>query len=154
MNEFNTLLGQKNITVTAVDGTTESVTIRSLPVKFFPELLGAFTDELKKASLYAGKPVGWVENLTPESHELVITEGDSLNADFFGRWLARRKAAELLLPKRDVGEILGLLEVMQKSNPQLLDKLMSQFLPAPPPVAAEVAPASAGGSSKPVSPAT
>jgi len=35
-------------------------------------------------------PAGWAATLMPDSHELVISTAEALNADFFARWLQRR----------------------------------------------------------------
>ena len=128
-----TLKGGRNVMVTLEDGQDEPVFVRQLAVKFFEDLLvcTAGCDEVGRIALYTGKDRAWVEGLAPASHEALIAEGDRLNGDFFSRWIGRRKQALDLLPKRaaDPGEISVLLEVLQKSNPSLVQQLMDRALP-------------------------
>ena len=62
-------------------------------------LLGAQGDEMRLAQVYTGKDAQWVDALSPASQEAVVSEGDRINADFFGRWFRRRlERQERMLP--------------------------------------------------------
>jgi hypothetical protein len=125
-----TLLGGDTVEVTLQDGKSESVKVLQLPIKTYPQLFGCLTEEIRKLELYTGKPKEWVEQLTPASHELLITTGDGINMDFFGRWLDRKKAAESLVPKQDMAElaeIAAVVERLQKTSPGLVDSLIAKL---------------------------
>ena len=130
-NPFSTLAGGEKITVALLaggQGTTEEVFVKELAVKELPELLEAMKSEnvwIEKAMVYTGKPAQWAESLQRQSLKALVKKGDELNLDFFREWQQDVKANAELLPKRDPAEILMLLEVLQKSNPGLLEQIMS-----------------------------
>lgn len=96
---METLLGHTDLTVTLLDGSTEQVQVRQLPIREYPAYLAAQLDEAAMVEMICAKPAGWADTLTHESIESIVTEGDRMNADFFGRWLQRRIARqERLLP--------------------------------------------------------
>lgn len=90
-NAFETLMGGTQLEVNFRNGTSDTVLVRQLAVKLFPELLQAAGDEPRLVELYCEKQPGWSDTLTNESFEAVILEGQRVNADFFGRWLARQR---------------------------------------------------------------
>jgi len=100
--QTETLLGGKEIEViTAREFGSEisKVSVRQLKIKQYPALLAVQDDELKMAELYCDKPAGWAERLEMDSLELVVTEGERINQDFFSRWTQRRvKRQEKLMP--------------------------------------------------------
>jgi hypothetical protein len=85
-----TLFGGTMLQVTKTDGTYECVKVLQLPVRQFNALLTVQDDECKLVELYTGKPEGWADTLSVESFEAIITEGERVNADPFGRWFKRR----------------------------------------------------------------
>lgn len=144
---FATLMGGSEVVVVKADGTDELVKVKQLAIKLFPKLLACGPNELAKVELYCDRPEGWSETLTPKSHEEIILEGDKLNADFFGRWRTRTEAAKALLPKENMGDIVQMIEVLQKTNPALMDDLLKKAtatLPnsAPKPPSSVASPAS------------
>src|SRR3954463_9053153 len=68
MNNTNlsTLLGGVDYSATKLDGSTETVRIRQLPIKQFPTYLTVLEDEPKMVELLCDKPEGWSDSLTPE----------------------------------------------------------------------------------------
>ena len=95
MNEttsITTLLGGQEINVTHLDGTTETVKVRQLPIKDMPRYMACFEDEEKTVELFCAKPSGWAETLTRESFEEIITTGEALNLDFLERHAKRSQA--------------------------------------------------------------
>lgn len=118
------------MTATLLDGTTCVVQVQRLRVKDFPRYLAAMPDECRQVEVLCGQEPGWAESLTIESHEAILAEGEKLNADFFSRWLERRKAREAKLPKADMGEVVQMIEALSKSNPGLLDDLSRKALGA------------------------
>jgi hypothetical protein len=96
---LETLLGGSNALVGFLSGEEETVRVRQLPIRDYPDYLAAQMDEPRMAELLCGKPTGWGDSLEFASLEGIISEGDRLNADFFGRWLRRRlERQERLLP--------------------------------------------------------
>ncbi len=157
---FKTLVGGTVMSVLTLDG-EEAIFVRQLPVKAYPDLFRCLGDEIARVCLYtmrAGPVSGetsnlklqtsgnlessnfklpasveWVEALLPESHEAILKEGEKLNAAFFGRWLERKRTAEALLPKTDMAEVAAIIGVLEKSNPEALERLMAKavsILPA------------------------
>lgn len=94
-----TLLGEKQHSVTLLDGNTETVTVRQLPVRELPKYLEAQDNELRMIELVCKKPADWPDKLTPDSHESLVNAIEEVNADFFSRWVARQMARqEKLMP--------------------------------------------------------
>jgi hypothetical protein len=100
MNDtLTTVCGGKDVEVKLGNGSSESVFVRQLPIKLMTQLLAALEDEPKMIELFCDRPAGWSDSLTPESFEALVSEGERINADFFGRWLQRRlKRQERLIP--------------------------------------------------------
>ena len=78
------------------------------PLNLSPAIGGLVTSSPSGGGLVTSSPTSqwvaagreWVEALAPESHELLIEEGERLNADFFGRWVARQmKRLERVNPR-------------------------------------------------------
>ena len=82
--------GGQELEVALTAGGTEKVFLRQLPVRLMPQMLAALEDENRLVELFCDKPEGWSDALTVESFEKVVTEGETLNADFFSRWVQRR----------------------------------------------------------------
>jgi len=121
----------------------ELVKVLQLAIKTYPALRLAMADEMKLAALYCQvqgpkskvqgqqpewipATVEWAEQLEPESHERVITEGERINSAFFGRWVERQKARESLLPKSNPEETAAIVEAVARANPQLFEVVMSK----------------------------
>lgn len=95
---MTTLLGGEEITVTKLDGTTEVVKVRQLPISLYPALGAVIDDELRMVELFCDRPAGWAETLAIKSYEAVIELGERINEGFFG-WPRRKQArAERVLP--------------------------------------------------------
>lgn len=124
--QFATLVGGIDLSITKLDGSTESVKVRQLPVKLFPQYLATMLDEQKQVELLCDRQPGWADTLTPDSHELIVMEGEKLNRDFFSRWLQRKKEREALIPKPSTGEVVAMLEAINRANPALLEDLMQK----------------------------
>lgn len=120
---MSTLIGGVTETVIVLDEgkpVAVEVEVRQLAIKDYPQLLEAQGNEIAQLQLYCGRPKEWVERLTPDSHEKLITVAEELNGDFFGRWLSRQ---------------MGRLE---RIRPGLGEKLFTQGTLAP----AETSPSS------------
>jgi hypothetical protein len=105
-----TLAGKSVATVTLLDGSRETVALRQLPLKEMEALLAAQGDETKLACLYTGRPESWFDGVSPEGQELIVQEGDRLNADFFGRWFRRRLDRQERLIPGSRARLLGVLD--------------------------------------------
>jgi hypothetical protein len=103
---------------------TELVKVLQLPIRLFPALRRALTNEVAQVALYCGRDEKWAEQLEPASHELVIETGESINGGFFGRWAARERKREELLPKVDNEQIAKILEAVARGNPEFLKSLL------------------------------
>jgi hypothetical protein len=125
-NNFTTLLGGAAVTAVFQDGTTEEVKIQQLAVKHYPKLQSLGNNEPELVALYCGKDAAWVERLTPASHTDLITKAEELNADFFSRWQIRQQDRAKKLPKANVGEMVQILEVMNRANPELVQDLLKK----------------------------
>lgn len=92
--QMETLLGGIELTVEKLDRTTETVRVRQLPVKLYPQYLLCMEDEPAMVELFCDRKAGWSEGLAPQSFQKVVEEGERINADFFESWY-RRKIARL-----------------------------------------------------------
>lgn len=94
-----TLTGSFEFHVNHSNGDKSVVKVRQLPIKEFPKFLQVQDDELEMIDFVCGKTKGFAETLTPECHEALVAEIEKVNADFFLRWVERRKArVEKLAP--------------------------------------------------------
>lgn len=86
-----TLFAGIDFGVTHIDGTTETVKIRQLPIRDFQALQVAAcnNDERAMAEVYTGRDKAWFDTLTIESQTALIQAGDKVNESFFYAWLQR-----------------------------------------------------------------
>lgn len=84
------VLGGQEIVINRIDGVSEKVFVRQLPFRLFPALMSAMDDEPAMVELFTDRAKGWSDTLSPESFEAVVETGEKVNADFFGRWKARK----------------------------------------------------------------
>jgi hypothetical protein len=101
-------------TARKLDGTTEEVKIRDLPVSEIPKLLAAYGNEAELVELYCSKEKGWADVIDREDTVKIAEIGDRRNLSFFGKYLARQTARlEVLMPgagnelKNKMGSLLG-----------------------------------------------
>jgi len=123
--KIETLLGGADYVAVKGDGTTEQVKIRQLPIKLYPLYLASLGSEPRLVELFCDRPAGWSDTLGLYSLEQIVTEGERLNADFFGRWNERRLAREKLLPAADPEKTGKVLETLAK-HPALMKSLLEQ----------------------------
>lgn len=128
MNPLSTLCGGQDLSVTKTDGTQEVVRVIQFGVNLANQYAAIIQtqDEAREIEFLCNRPEGWAATLTPAAQECVLRLGSELNADFFSRWLARRNERAKLLPKPDMTEVAQMLEVLGRSNPGLLDSLLSK----------------------------
>ncbi len=90
---LTTALGGTLFTVHFLDGTTEEVKIRQLPIRAlvnqWAKLQG---DEPALVELYCQKPEGWADTILPEDHDEIVKIGGDLNRPRFARWAENRRA--------------------------------------------------------------
>lgn len=69
----------------------EEVSLRMLAIKEYEEYfnLQVANDEVAMIALWTGKPVEWIEALSPEEHTKLIEEGEAVNLDPFTKWRDR-----------------------------------------------------------------
>lgn len=88
-----TAYGLVRLTIRRDDGSSQDVNVNQLPLRAWPLLERAIADadsEFALASLYTGTTRNFVDSLSPDSLNLIVEEGDRLNASFFAS--AARKA--------------------------------------------------------------
>lgn len=148
VSSFETLMGYAQGRVARVDGTTEEIRIRQLPVDEYLKLMELLADEQGQIELYCLRqqplspalspsdgarekqpreqewevvPKGWARGLTVESHMAVIEQAEALNGDFFDRWLRRlKKKVEIVRPGlfEDLAKAVGLGSNLPSSSPK------------------------------------
>lgn len=88
-----TLLGGTDVTVRMLDGTSETVRVRQLPLSLMPKYLDALSavdQEVRLICLATGKDDAWVDQVHPEDTVNLLEECERINLDFFASWLHRR----------------------------------------------------------------
>lgn len=106
-----TLVGGVEMTAQKLDGTTEAIKVRQLPVRLLQEYAGKIGNEADMVELFCDKPKGWADSLTFESHGAIVEQGEELNKEHFFGWLQRQvQRQEKLLPR------------MQSLSPTMLQK--------------------------------
>lgn len=84
------LNGVSTSTAVFVNGATEEVQIRHLPVRKFVDYAKILDDEPARIELATGNEPGWADNLTPASHVELLAACDAANSTNFFAWLERR----------------------------------------------------------------
>ena len=93
------LSGGAQLTVTHVDGSSETVTVRLLKIREFPEYLRLTDQEEGLAAFLCDKDDSWAESLCVDSLLDVCDKGHELNFSNACRWGQRRaNINEALLP--------------------------------------------------------
>jgi hypothetical protein len=106
---MDTLLGGRDVTVTRLDGSTQSVRVRQLPISELGKYFVVAEDEGATIELICSQPRGWSATLTPDSFEAALVAAEELNLDPLSRYAARVAARrEKLMP----GVTEKLLEMM------------------------------------------
>jgi hypothetical protein len=98
-------------------GPEGGIFVRQIPLREMDALLAAQGDETKLALLYTGKPLEWFERLDLTAQEAIVTEGDRINADFFGRWFRRRLDRQERLMPGSRAKLLNLLDTPNALGP-------------------------------------
>jgi hypothetical protein len=91
---METLTGKRSVSVKYLNGLSEPIEVRALPVRLMPAFLAAFlgNDEGRLIELYVDRKPEWSDSLTPEAVEAILAAGEELNRDPFGRYAARTLA--------------------------------------------------------------
>lgn len=93
------VMGGEELDVSYLDGQTERVKVRLMPIKRMGDYLSAIADEEKSIELFCGKPTGWAETLTPVSQLALYSKGQALNLPLFETWYPEfQKRTEVLRP--------------------------------------------------------
>lgn len=96
--KLETVLGGVDIEVGHLDGTTEKVKVRQLPVKDYKSALKVLAHEVQFIALVVDRNPVWVEDLHPRSFTRLAEAAEEQNADFFA-WSARQtRRVEMLTP--------------------------------------------------------
>jgi len=90
--------GEK-FTARKLDGSTEEVTIRHLPLSQMSKLLASYGDESALVELYCAKEKNWADGVERDDCVQIAQIGDRANMDFFAKYLARQTARlDVLMP--------------------------------------------------------
>lgn len=99
------LTGGAPITVSHVDGTTETVTVRLLKIREFSDYLRLTDQEEGLAAFLCGKDEAWTQMLSVDSLLDICDKGHELNFNNACRWGQRRaNINEALLPIATSGQ--------------------------------------------------
>ena len=71
-------------------------------------------------------PAGWSDGLSVTDFTAIISKAEEINGGFFAQWQARRERRRKLLPKADMGEMVSMVEALNRANPQLLDGIVKK----------------------------
>lgn len=116
---MTTLMGGTEMTVEKLDGTTETVKVRQLPVRLLQSYLLKLDDEAAAIELFCDKPEGWADTLTIASCAAIVTKGEELNSESFFAWLQRRVARQERLVPNSTGEVgKTVLSISPTSSPK------------------------------------
>lgn len=98
-SEQAVLSGGTPLTVSHTDGTTETVHVRLLKIREFPDYLRLTDQEEQLAEFLCQKPEGWGSSLSVDSLLDICDKGHELNFSNACRWGQRRaNINEALLP--------------------------------------------------------
>lgn len=98
-SEQAVLTGGASLIVSHTDGTTETVTVRLLKIREFPDYLRLTDQEEALAAFLCGKDEAWAQVLTVDSLLDICDKGHELNFSNACRWGQRRaNINEALLP--------------------------------------------------------
>jgi hypothetical protein len=90
--DLTALLGGKPVRVALMDGTTEDVSVRALPLSRLHEYGELQTNEARLLEVLCDKPKGWSDLVEEESIKQILAEGDRLNFTRFSQWSERQLA--------------------------------------------------------------
>jgi hypothetical protein len=82
-SSVETLLGGTTMTACFEDGHKETVTVRQVPLRQYRALMESQTDEFRWLEIVCDKPEGWAETMRPADYNLLFTEAERINSDFF-----------------------------------------------------------------------
>ncbi|QYY34617.1 hypothetical protein [Ruficoccus sp. ZRK36] len=99
-NADNSILnGGSILNVCLVDDSEETVTVRLLKIREFPDYLRFVDQEERLAEFLCDKPEGWADTLTVDSLLDICEQGHGINFKNACRWGERRaQVNEALLP--------------------------------------------------------
>lgn len=86
--------GGAEYTAVMQDGTTEEILIRQIKVGNWRKAASNWGDEMKLVALYSEKSLEWVGNLSPESYDVIATEGARINRPF-SNYCSREEATNI-----------------------------------------------------------
>ena len=99
IQEHSILNGGVSVDLKKNDGSSESVNVRLLKIKEFPDYLRLVDDEEVLAEFLCGKESGWAQTLAVEDILNICEKGHELNFKNACRWGQRRaNLNEALLP--------------------------------------------------------
>ena len=93
------LSGGIQVNINHMDGACETVTVRLLKIREFPDYLRLVDQEERLVEFLCDKPEGWAETLTVDSLLDICEQGHGINFRNACRWGERRaQVNEALLP--------------------------------------------------------
>lgn len=84
--------GYQTVKARWLDGTTEEVKVKLVPVTKVAKYLDIIGDPGRYVEFMCGKPADWADRLHPDSFEEIDTLARSLNDPFVDRFLTRQKS--------------------------------------------------------------
>jgi hypothetical protein len=78
--------------ISFLDGRSERVIVRRLPIRQMSVYLDCFQDEAASVELFCDQEKGWADKLTADSYTAIADKGQELNLPIFGNWYRRLTA--------------------------------------------------------------
>ena len=83
------LLGGQEVTAALIDGSTETVKVRQLPIRQLQKFMALMGDEAAMVELVCDKPNGWADSLSIDSFEAIAALAWKINHPTFERQVLR-----------------------------------------------------------------
>jgi hypothetical protein len=134
MNNTNTtLFGGRLATVTFLDGRTDEITVRQLPLRDYEKAFNILDDELALTALICGMDKAWLtgtkedgsDGLQPESYEALRAAAQEVNGKGFFAWSQRRA-------ERVQAQLLQNAGLLAALPPEAVQKAMDASNPSRP----------------------
>ena len=90
VSKSDTLFGGRAAQARYLDGTTEDLRVRQLPLGEYEAAFKLLEDEIALTARICGRDRAWADQLAPESYEALRLLAEEVNANGFFAWSARQ----------------------------------------------------------------
>lgn len=123
-SKTETLFGGRMVAVTLLDGTTAEFKVRQLPLGEYEAAFKVRKKEMEFTALVCGHDLAWLNNVAPESYEVLRTAAREVNAKGFFSYATRQETLE--------GEQLGERIALDALRELTAEKVKAQIAAALP----------------------